>query len=373
MTEKDRVLSIMRNFNLEGTTLTVEEFGSGKINDTFLVTIDSEKNDKIILQKINKSVFKDPQLVMHNMRVVTDHIKAHPIQNSNEKTLHLKVPKLYRTKDADYFIDNDDCFWRAMSFIDFTITYDTITDLNQAREAGFVVGQFQFLISDIETDLLNDTLKGFHITPEYLEIYDHAEATNNRNDSSDIKFCKKFIEKRRKWASVLEDAKNNGELKLRPIHGDPKISNILFDRDSKRGIGIVDLDTVKPGLIQYDTGDLLRSSCNTKGEDTEDLQDISFDTDICREIFQGYLSRAGRFLSPADYKYLFDSIRLIAFELGLRYFTDFIQGDIYFKTSHKDQNLIRALVQFKLVEDIEKKEKSIRSIIKILKVRPPFL
>jgi len=171
------------------------------------------------------------------------------------------------------------------------------------------------------------------------------------------------VEKRREWCSVLEDARERGELKLRPIHGDPKIANVMIDDATGKGTCIVDLDTVKPGLIHYDFGDCLRSCCNPGGEETRDLSQVYFDTDLCRPIIRGYLAHARSFLSDADRHYLFDAIRLIAFELGLRFFADYLAGDVYFKTHYDGQNLNRARVQFRLTESIETRENVIRRVL----------
>ncbi|MCP4681770.1 MAG: aminoglycoside phosphotransferase family protein, partial [Desulfobacterales bacterium] len=167
----------------------------------------------------------------------------------------------------------------------------------------------------------------------------------------------------RKWATVLERAKDQAELFLRPIHGDPKINNIMIDETTEQAISVIDLDTVKPGLIHYDIGDCLRSCCNPLGEETDDLENIRFDTGLCRVILQGYVSEANSFLSKNDYLYFYDAIRLIAFELGLRFFADYLAGNVYFKVKHREHNLLRALVQFKLTENIESQEADIRMII----------
>jgi Ser/Thr protein kinase RdoA (MazF antagonist) len=166
---------------------------------------------------------------------------------------------------------------------------------------------------------------------------------------------------------VLENARAEGRLPLRSIHGDPKVNNIMMDTATGQAVSIVDLDTVKPGLLQYDIGDCLRSGCNPLGEETERWEMVRFESDICRAILQGYLSWARGFLTENDYEYLFDSMRLIAFELGLRFFTDYLEGNVYFKARHQNHNLIRALVQFKLTESIEAQAETIRTIIRDLR------
>jgi len=166
---------------------------------------------------------------------------------------------------------------------------------------------------------------------------------------------------------VLEDAKASGALFQRPIHGDPKINNIMIDERTGHAVSIIDLDTVKPGLIHYDIGDCLRSCCNPLGEETTEIDEVYFDLDLCRAILEGYLGEAQRFMTKADIAYLYDAIRLIAFELGLRFFTDYLEGDVYFKARHRKHNLIRALVQFKVAESIEAQATEIQGIVAALR------
>ncbi len=365
---KDKLFDIAGKFELGGTVSEIRRYGSGRINDTYLVTMQAWDNNKVILQRINGEVFSHPEWVMSNIRTVTDHIKDR-LKQKNRITSgrRWEVPTLFSAKDGkDYIVDADNSFWRVMRFIN-AATFQEIRDEAHAREVGYGLGIFHSLISDLEADRLYDTIEGFHITPEYLRLFDSAlEKRNVKNGSKDFSFCTDFISERRQWASVLEDAKKGKKLSLRPIHGDPKLDNIMFD-DSGRAVSIIDLDTVKPGLIHYDIGDCLRSCCNNLGEDTNYTGDIYFRTDLCRAILQGYVSVAGSFLNENDYEYIYDSARLIAFELGIRFFTDYLAGNKYFKVIKEEDNLMRALVQFRLTESIESQEQDIRSIINSLK------
>jgi Ser/Thr protein kinase RdoA (MazF antagonist) len=251
-----------------------------------------------------------------------------------------------------------------LSFVPRSVCYQTVQDADHAREAGYALGRFHSLISDLDVDRLHDTLKGFHITPQYLRHYDEVLATYDTAAASpQVAYGMRFVEERRAWVSVIEDAKARGDLVQRPIHGDPKINNIMVDEQTGRAVSIVDLDTVKPGLVHYDIGDCLRSCCNPLGEETEQLDEVCFDADLGQAILEGYLAQARGFLSASDYVYLYDAIRLIAFELGLRFFTDHLEGDVYFRARHRGHNLMRALVQFKLTESIEAQETAIRGII----------
>ncbi len=276
-----------------------------------------------------------------------------------------EVPSVLLTQDSrDFYLDSDGSFWRAISFIEGSQSFDTIKDTYFAREVGYALGIFHTLLSDLPPDRLSDTLKGFHITPLYLRHYEQVLAKYNAGKSPEVNYCLQFISSRTAWARVLEDARAQGRLSIRPIHGDPKVNNIMIGTATGQAISIVDLDTVKPGLIHYDIGDCLRSGCNTMGEETGQWEKVHFDPDLYKAILQGYLSVTKEFLTENDFSYIYDSIRLIAFELGLRFFTDYLKGNVYFKVRHPEHNLARAIVQFRLTESIESQEKAIRSIIR---------
>ena len=279
-----------------------------------------------------------------------------------------EVPRVLAARDGrDYFIDTEGAFWRALSFIDSAHTLDTINDLGQAREVGYGLGRFHHLLSDLPAEHLSDTLPGFHVTPQYLVHYDQVRAHHGAPESPELAHCLNFVSRRRALTHVLEEARAQGRLRLRPIHGDPKVNNVLLDTATGLAVALVDLDTVKPGLVHYDIGDCLRSGCNPQGEETGHWEAVRFDPDLCRGLLQGYLSQARGFLTEADYEYLYAAVRLIAFELGLRFFTDYLEGNVYFKARHREHNLARALVQFRLTESIESQETTISTIIRDLR------
>jgi Ser/Thr protein kinase RdoA (MazF antagonist) len=360
---------IAQKFDVAGRLVTVENTGEGNVNDTYLVIFRTTfSEERFILQRINKRVFPKPEYIMENMRVLTEHVHRRLEEEAHLSDRIWQLPRIIPAKDGkDFVIDGDGDYWRAISLIASAHSYAQVQSIEHAHEAGFVLGQFQRLISDLPVDTLHDTLEGFHITPGYLAKLDAALATSQGQarlqSAAEAERCHRFIEARRSWCAILEDAKQRGELRLRPVHGDPKISNIMVDDATGKGTCIVDLDTVKPGLIHYDFGDCLRSCCNPAGEEVLDLTRVYFDTDLCEAIVKGYMAHARSFLSDADRRYLYDSIRLIAFELGLRFFADYIAGDVYFKTRYDGQNLNRARVQLKLAESIETREKMIRQIL----------
>ena len=364
----DNLVAVADQFKPQGEVVAIEEYGNGNVNDTFLVTLDSKEEKHFILQRINTQVFRRPELVMLNMRTFSEHVHNRLQHAPLNQGRRWEVVRVLLTDDGqDHWIDLEGSFWRGISFIDGSQSFATIEDIEHAKEVGFALGMFHNLLSDLPSEKLVDTLEGFHITPLYLHYFQEILAQNRPRKSPEVDYALHFIRERRGWAKVLENAKGQGRLGLRAIHGDPKIDNVMMDSATGQAISIVDLDTVKPGLVHYDIGDCLRSACNPLGEETEEWEMVRFDPELCQAILQGYLSLARDFLTENDYEHLYDAIRLIAFELGLRFFTDYLQGNVYFKANHQEHNLARALVQFKLTESIESQKKAILFIIREMK------
>jgi Ser/Thr protein kinase RdoA (MazF antagonist) len=362
----EKLIAIANQFTQQGKVTAVKPLGNGNINDTFLVTRDSSEEQNFVLQRINTQVFRQPELIMQNMCTFTEHI--HNRLQQTPLNRRWEVPRVLLTKNAqDHWRVADGSFWRAISFIEGSQSYDTIGDRSHAQEIGYALGMFHNLISDLPPRKLADTLQGFHITPLYLQHYEEVLAKTGVYQSSEVNYCLEFVSDRQTFAHILENAKSEGILPLRLMHGDPKINNVMFDSVTQQAVSVIDLDTVKPGLVHYDIGDCLRSGCNPAGEETENWESIYFDTDLCQEILQGYLTVAKAFLTENDYAYIYDAIRLITFELGLRFFADYLAGNVYFKVKHSQHNLARAIVQFKLTESIESQEMQIRNIIKDMK------
>jgi len=302
---------------------------------------------------------------MANMRTLGDHVFERLRRAPEQTARRFEIPRVLRTRDGgDHWIDEDGSFWRAMTFIENSRSFDSVQTADHARETGWALGTFHVLVSDLPPESLFDILEGFHVTPLYLRRFDAVLSRHGTPapGSPMVKACLRHVERGRNSVHVLEKGRERGQLRVRVIHGDPKVNNVMVDDFAGRAVGIVDLDTVKPGLIQYDMGDCLRSCCNPLGEETDRLESVHFDPELCRAILEGYNSAVGPSLSIHDRVFLFDAVRLIAFELGLRFFTDYLEGDVYFKTTHRDHNLMRALVQFRLMESIELQENVIRGI-----------
>jgi Ser/Thr protein kinase RdoA (MazF antagonist) len=359
------LIAIAEAFHGGGCVEAVQPMGNGNVNDTFLVhSVDGPS----VLQRINTRVFHQPQLVMQNLQVLGEHIArklqsgaAHPLLE--QRRWHL--PQLVYTKDEGntWHCCPAGGVWRTITYVPDSTCVDVVGGAHQARELGLGLGLFHLLISDLPATALADTLEGFHITPGYLAAYHRALVNTDCQPSAGSERCMAFIREREALCDVLERAKQRGELPLRPIHGDPKINNVLLDRRSGEAIALIDLDTVKPGLVHYDIGDCLRSCCNPLGEETDQIEAVHFDLNLADALLEGYLAVAGRFLTEAELRYIPDAAQLISFELGLRFFSDYLSGSTYFKANHPDHNLQRALVQFQLTASIESQMPALRHLV----------
>lgn len=327
---------------------TIEQLnslGHGLINDTYLVT---STHKTFVLQRLNNSVFKQPQNIIENLETLNQFL----ITQANNQ---LQFPLLLTTLDKQYYYkDSIGDYWRALTYIENSVSYLKVTDLKQAEQIGFALGHFHRLFNELPLDLLHTTLPDFHITPLYLQAYQQTSASI-KTSNTQSQYCADFITQYQHIAIDLEQAKQQDLLKLRVIHGDPKADNFLFANHKQQVISLIDLDTVQSGLVHYDIGDCLRSCCQTLDGD--------FDLSFCRIILKAYLQEARHFFTSADYEFLYPAIRLLPFELGLRFYTDYLQGNPYFKVSYQDENLDRAEKQFKLCNSIMAQEKAIKTII----------
>ena len=367
------VEAIAGRFHPRERITAIRSLGSGNVNDTFLVTHQGHRPSgpagSFVLQRLNTRVFERPELVMRNLVALGDHVQRRLASPPEElRGRRWEVPQVVRCRQDGHWVEQDGEFWRSITYIGAATTTDVILNRDHAREVGYGLGMFHSLISDLPTEDLADTIENFHVTPAYLKRYDIVSKSRFTGDDAVDSACA-FIEARRDGIDVLEAALQRGELKQRPIHGDPKINNVMIDDASGHAVGLIDLDTVKPGLVHYDIGDCLRSCCNKAGEETDDLNTVVFDLELCEAILDGYLSVARQFLSDWDLHYLPDCIRLIPLELGLRFLTDHLEGDLYFRTDHHGHNLQRAAVQFRLTESVEQQLPQIKAMVRRLASR----
>jgi Ser/Thr protein kinase RdoA (MazF antagonist) len=347
----------------------IRALGSGNVNETFLVTHEGAyqggQNGAFVMQRLNTNVFERPDLVMRNLVALGEHVQRRLAAPPPElRGRRWEVPRVVPCRQQSHWVEHNGQFWRSISYIGAATTTDVIRGREHAREVGYGLGMFHSLISDLPANDLADTLENFHVTPTYLDRYDEVLIRQELEPGDALlnQACA-FVEARRDGIDVLESALARGELQHRPIHGDPKINNVMIDESTGQAVGLIDLDTVKPGLIHYDIGDCLRSCCNPAGEEADNPSDARFDLSLCEAILTGYLSVARGFLSDWDLRYLPDCIRLIPLELGLRFLTDHLEGDVYFHTDNPGHNLRRAAVQFQLTKSIEAQLPAIRSLV----------
>lgn len=344
---------ILLDFPLPGALATIEKFGSGLINDTYLCTFrEGHAVRKYVLQRINTSVFKRPVDVMENVEVVTQHIAAR-LRAEGVADPYTVTPALIHTRSGrSHHVDGAGCFWRVFHFIEDGIVFDRVRDVHHAHEVGRGLGRFQSLVSDLAPSRLNDTLPGFHHTQHYLEAYDDAVMRDDRGRAAGAKAEQEFVSRRRSLAPQLTEQMDSGRLPLRVVHNDPKVNNVMVHKHTGEALCMLDLDTVKPGIVLFDFGDCVRSVANPAGEDGE-LDRVTFDLPLYQAVTRGYLSEASSFLTQKERDLLPLSVRVITFELGLRFLADHLRGDTYFKVAYPSHNLHRARVQFKLLESIE--------------------
>ena len=313
----------------------------GNINDTWRVDLDN--GTAYVLQRLHPTVFADPGAVMANIRLVTKSLAA---ATSSETAFFQLVAN---AMGQDHLIDQEGCCWRLLTYIPRTRTLTRLTNPAQATEIGRLLGRFHLLTADIAPERLVDPLPGFHITPHYLKQCDAARMQASGFNAQETMCCQ-WIDDLRPWASILELART--ELSCRIIHGDPKTANFLFADDEDRAVSLIDFDTVKPGLLLHDLGDCLRSCCNPQGEMPIHPANTTFEPAFFHALVTGYLSQAGHLLNPKDQELLVASALVISLELGLRFFTDHLTGNRYFRVDSPGQNLHRALVQLHLCRSI---------------------
>ena len=365
---------LINKFNIRGRLVSLQPFGNGNINDTFLAIYRNTFSEtQVILQRVNRNVFPRPEVIMDNMHEITRHCheKLEADAKAGRDDRVWQMPRIIKAKDSkDYVVDENNDVWRVITRIMSAHAFDVAQGPEHALECGSALGHFHYLVSDMDPTLLTDPLPGFHVTSGYLKAYDDTLATPAAQEllkaSMEATRLAKFVEERRDLALCLERAEQAGELKKRMFHGDPKVNNIMIDDVTGKGTAIIDLDTVSPGLIHMDFGDALRSICNPAGEEETNLSKVVFNEDLAVAFCRGYMREAGAFMTDADREYLFDSIRLMPFELGIRFFQDYLNGNVYFKTKQPEQNLNRARVQFRLCESIESRERSIRNALQRL-------
>jgi Ser/Thr protein kinase RdoA (MazF antagonist) len=357
ITEHD-VGAAARHFEISGRFCSAAVYGSGHINDSYCVVFDQAGEPvRVILQRINHKIFKNPVALMENIQRVTSHLAA---QVAGEADSDRRVLTLIPGRDGKaWHVDAHGNTWRAYRFIDGARTYDAVARPEQAFEAAKAFGRFQQMLVNLPAPRLHDTIPDFHHTPKRFEALEQAIALDKEGRAIQAKAEIEFALAHKPIAGVLLDA----HLPERVTHNDTKFNNVMLDDATGEGICVIDLDTVMPGLVLYDFGDMVRTTTCTAMEDEQDLSKVSLQFPMFEALVRGYLSSAGGFLTEAEKRHLAFSGKLITFEIGIRFLTDYLAGDTYFKVHRSGHNLDRCRTQFKLVESIEQQEERMERLV----------
>lgn len=353
------------HFQLDGKEMKTVRYGSGHINDTFLVTL--KKHDKseshVILQKMNKHIFTNPLELIENIDGVTSFLRQKIIENGgnpNRETLNL-IP----TKDGKlYFVDSDGEYWRCYNFIEDATSYDQVESPEDFYQSAISFGNFQRLLADYPAETLHETIRGFHDTKARFEAFKKAVADDVCGRVNSVKKEIDFVLAHEDVANVLGDMLKKGELPLRVTHNDTKLNNIMIDNQTHKGICVIDLDTVMPGLAINDFGDSIRFGASSGAEDETDLDKVWCDMELFDIYVKGFIEGCAGKLTPKEIEMLPMGAKVMTFECGMRFLTDYLQGDTYFKIHRENHNLDRCRTQFKLVSDMEKKWDIMNTIVK---------
>ena len=358
MNLKHDVRAVARQFQIQGGFLRAEPYGNGHINDTYAVVFDQGGTPvRYIFQRINHNVFKNPSQLMENIQRVTVHLAGKVAGDPDQSRMTLT---LLPVRDGTVcHQDNDGNYWRAYIFIEKARTYDVVESTSQAFEAAHAFGRFQKMLSDLPAPQLHDTIPDFHHTPKRFAALLKAIESDPVNRASLAQPEIDFALGRESITSTLLDA----NLPVRVTHNDTKLNNVMLDDITGKGVCVIDLDTVMPGLALYDFGDMVRTVTSPAREDETDLSKVTMRFPMFEALIRGYLSSASEFLTEGERRYLPFAGKLITFEIGLRFLTDYLLGDVYFKVHRQQHNLDRCRTQFKLVESIEQHEEQMNRLL----------
>ena len=357
--------AVVSGFPLLGRFRSGSPYGSGHINDTFAVVFDQAGAPvRYVLQRINHRIFKDIPALMENIARVTEHATRKANRRPGDDAARGALTLVPARDGRPYFCDTDGGWWRCYLFIEGARTHDIIESPQHAREAARAFGQFQQMLIDLPGARLHETIPGFHHTRRRFETLQEAIRADSHQRGGQVAEEIEFVRAREAMVDRLQNLQANGEIPERITHNDTKLNNVMIDDASQAGICVIDLDTVMPGLALYDFGDMVRSATNSAAEDEKDVTLIKSRMTIFEALVQGYLSAARPFLNAAEIAHLAFSGRLITLEIGMRFLTDFLQGDTYFKTKRPGHNLDRARNQFALLRSMEAQQTEMEEIVK---------
>ncbi len=347
-------------FDIAGVATGCMPYGNGHINDTFFITAVDEKGTehKYILQAINHNVFKSPEQVMENIEQVTDFLKKQTDQPR-------EVLSLVRTKDGQTFYrDPSGCFWRMYDFITDSICLEHPDTTEDFFQCGVAFGKFQRYLANFPAKSLHETIPNFHNTPKRFRDFLKAVEQDVCGRAKDVREEIKFLTDREAFYSVLIDSCNRGVLPLRVSHNDTKSNNVMLDSATHQALCVIDLDTIMPGFSVTDFGDAIRFGASTAAEDEQELSKVRLDVEMFRSYTKGFLEGCGGMLGNEEIMLLPEGAKMMTIECGMRFLTDYLSGDTYFKTAYPTHNLVRCRTQLKLVAEMEACWNELKSIVK---------
>ncbi len=361
MNPKHDVRSVARHFQIYGEFVSAGPYGSGHINDTYCAVFNQGGAPvRYILQRVNHNVFRTPAALMENVQRVTSHIGS---KVAHEPDFSRSGLTLIPARDGRaWHCDAEDNYWRTYIFVEHARTYDAVESPQQAFQAAKAFGRFQQLLADLPAPRLHDTIPNFHHTPKRFAQLEAAIAADSANRARDARPEIEFALAHKAITGVLLEA----GLPERVTHNDTKLNNVMLDDKTGEGICVIDLDTVMPGLAPYDFGDIVRTSTSPTKEDERDLSKVTMQFPMFEALARGYLTTAAGFLTKGERQHLVDAGKLITFEIGIRFLTDFLEGDVYFKVHRPGHNLDRCRTQLKLVESVEQQEDKMRKLVELL-------
>ena len=357
------VNELLNAFVFEGEFVKTSQLFDGHINNTYVFDFDcGGEINRYLVQELNTYVFKQPEALMNNVMGVTEHMRKKVLENGGD--VKRECLQVFPAKDGNpYYIDSENRFWRCYNFITDAHSYQCVDSAETFCNAAKAFGDFQRILADYPSETLVETIPNFHNTVSRFADFKKAVADNLSGRAEQAKDEINFVLAREKDCSVLLDLLEEGKLPLRVTHNDTKLNNVMFDNKTNKGICVVDLDTVMPGLSLYDFGDSIRFGANTAAEDEKDVSKVSLSLEYFRAYTYGYLSTAGESLTKEEINQLAFSSKLLTLECGMRFLGDFINGYVYFKTEYPEHNLVRCRTQFELVADIERKMDEMQKIV----------
>ena len=362
LTKKD-LQEIFENYNLDFSKyVNKKQIKIGHINNTYKLYFDlGSKMKRYLLQEINTNVFQNPVELMENIERTTSFLSEKVKDEKNAENRCLRVLKTKNNRS--YMISSKNRFYRIYYFIENAKTYQKTSDLKLFYNAGRAIGDFQNLLSDFDASSLHETIPNFHNTPYRFETFLRILKKDPCNRAKTCNEEIQFVLGMKDFSNIITSLIEEKKIPLKVTHNDTKLNNIMFDCDTKEELCLVDLDTVMPGSILYDFGDAIRSGCNKAAEDEKDLSKVIFSTELFQAFTEGYLSRVVQSITKIELEHLVDSAILMTFECGMRFLTDHIDGDHYFKIHYEGHNLVRCRTQFHLVKQMLKQKELLEDMV----------